>query len=802
MIVFANASFAQKESNVWIFADSCGLDFNGPNNQPVFFPTNSSVTPIPQAEETFGSIADSAGSLLFYIGYNGPLAGGYGRIYNHQHQLMDGGLNMYISGSSTNGATIIPFPGNGDKYYVFYQGFPWKFNYGVVDMSLNGGLGKVIQKNIKLDSLSYDLSEKVIAIQHANGRDWWILTHPIYSKSYFRRLITPQGIDSPLVQQIGLPALENEFLGEFALGPRSEMIACVSFHGKIETFDFDRCTGLLSRWRSIGEEDPIIPLPNDDARAYGCSLSPSGRFLYVSSYYELFQYDLWAVDIKASKTLIYTIGPSVMVLGQHQLGPDGKIYICIAARTTGSLWFYHPLARALSVISEPDQKGQACDFRPSDFDLQGKRLGLGLPSPPHYGLGPLPLPAAAAGPDHHHACPGDSSQLGSPAHPDYLYSWEPAAGLSDPNLARPVASPKSTTTYILTVFDTKHACRNVNTDTVTVTVNHPAPGLTIDAGPDLSVACPGDELKLGTAAQPGWWYRWSSTAPIAAAHSARPKVRVHVPAWYYLEAGDDLQNLCRFGRDSIWVDIDPPPLPLAYAGRDRTICPGGGTWLQASESAHLRYLWQPAALFSDPRQARVWLRPQSSQQILLQVTDTSRSCHNVAYDTLKLTPGQIPYADAGPDMRLCDRPGMSDTIGTTALPHAQYLWEPPEGLSDPGVARPLVFSGEDRIYRLTVVKDTFCVGYDSLHILHQPCDSIWFPTAFSPNGDGINDVFYITNLPPGCVFRVWNRWGRLLYDSASYGNDWDGKNAPEGVYVYRLVEPDGRQYVGSVTIIR
>jgi len=89
---------------------------------------------------------------------------------------------------------------------------------------------------------------------------------------------------------------------------------------------------------------------------------------------------------------------------------------------------------------------------------------------------------------------------------------------------------------------------------------------------------------------------------------------------------------------------------------------------------------------------------------------------------------------------------------------------------------------------------------------------LWIPSAFSPNGDGINDYWFVSHqLIRQLEVRLYNRWGKLVFFSADPGFRWngkgpDGKDLQEGVYMYVLstVDTDGlpRQYSGSLTLLR
>ena len=76
----------------------------------------------------------------------------------------------------------------------------------------------------------------------------------------------------------------------------------------------------------------------------------------------------------------------------------------------------------------------------------------------------------------------------------------------------------------------------------------------------------------------------------------------------------------------------------------------------------------------------------------------------------------------------------------------------------------------------------------------------------TPNGDNLNDAFFVENLDlyPNSKLNIYNRWGRKVYTSNNYRNDWKGENYPEGVYFYTLKVADSKssELTGTVNIIR
>ncbi|GIV35681.1 MAG: hypothetical protein KatS3mg032_0060 [Cyclobacteriaceae bacterium] len=109
------------------------------------------------------------------------------------------------------------------------------------------------------------------------------------------------------------------------------------------------------------------------------------------------------------------------------------------------------------------------------------------------------------------------------------------------------------------------------------------------------------------------------------------------------------------------------------------------------------------------------------------------------------------------------------------------------------------------VYTLTVRDALGCVRIAEVEI---PVDTdIFIPNLFTPNGDGVNDVFFIRNLPEGAVLVITNRWGNQVFKSSNYpvsATDpalWDGGNESDGMYYYRL-QAGGQVFTGWVEIVR
>jgi len=389
-LLIGNTLNAQR-NNVWVFGDSALIDFNG--TTPI---TGHSVI---KSRGTAASICDHNGNLLFSTSYDtdvliAGVAGG--EVYDASQNLMQNGDNLKYGGWYQE-AIIIPNPSDTNKYYIFHIGVTdyYGLYYSEIDLSLNGGLGSVTQKNVQLKNTKS--IECISAVKHANGRDWWVFYKDRNSanNNFYIYLIDPTGINNPIIQSIGTTTSNN--LIHFVFNQQGDKFALINYLGMIELFDFDRCTGQLSNWRLLSTN--IISNPTTEF--VGGAFSPNGNLLYLStlgsqSNIKLLQLNLLdTFPINTIDTLLSTSQPNSGCGGFLKLAPDNKIYWS-CAWINGSTYnypypdtSYNVYNMNLSVINSPDSLGAACNFQPYSFYLGGKRTYWGLPNNPNYELGPL-----------------------------------------------------------------------------------------------------------------------------------------------------------------------------------------------------------------------------------------------------------------------------------------------------------------------------------------------------------------------------------------------------------------------------
>jgi gliding motility-associated-like protein len=178
-----------------------------------------------------------------------------------------------------------------------------------------------------------------------------------------------------------------------------------------------------------------------------------------------------------------------------------------------------------------------------------------------------------------------------------------------------------------------------------------------------------------------------------------------------------------------------------------------------------------------------------------------RGCDSTIYTQLSFSP--LPTAFLPPDTGTC-----GDVILLQASSgYLSYVWETGETQSS-------IATDVPGMYYLTVTNQAGCVGIDSVQIKNTCLPAIYVPNAFTPNGDGINDMFFAQGVRID-TFRltIFDRWGMRLYTSDDIQKGWDGTHLnrplPQGVYVYHIeytVEPGliffPEPILGQVNLIR
>ena len=184
--------------------------------------------------------------------------------------------------------------------------------------------------------------------------------------------------------------------------------------------------------------------------------------------------------------------------------------------------------------------------------------------------------------------------------------------------------------------------------------------------------------------------------------------------------------------------------------------------------------------------------------VILTVGNT-KGC--MATDTQYVNINQSPFLLASHDTILTKGATLQLQVNDGNYNYnGQYNWWPPDGLSDPSSPDPVLNSTTDNTYYVTVINSFGCTLQDSIDVKYYSGPDIYVPNAFTPNGDGKNDVF--KPVPVGIsefrYFRVYNRYGQLMFHTNKANQGWDGNfngtQAQQGTYVW---EVSGVDYLGK-----
>ncbi len=350
-----NLPAQSNEANIWYFGNGNGLDFNQDTPKKL---TNGLFS-----GGTISTICDAnSGNLLFYT--DGM------SVINHIHKVVKNGNGLL--GHATN--VIVPYPQKKGFYYIFsvsiddtkkseYEKLDttklvkisenyWskmvakydtvnqktaRLYYHLVDMNKNNGLGEVILKNqLMYKSVRADLT----VARHANGKDFWLITHEFMNNHFRVYLINEKGLqDNFLMSKIGvklytddMARLEHKHIKISANFNHLYLVES-RFANVIQVFKFDNKTGKIGDFITLKEKDLHY--------LEGLEFSPDGSKLYLNFIYyneekwQIKQYDLNLKEneiLKNGKNILFksnqkNFNRDEMFNGDMQLAKDGKIYI-------------------------------------------------------------------------------------------------------------------------------------------------------------------------------------------------------------------------------------------------------------------------------------------------------------------------------------------------------------------------------------------------------------------------------------------------------------------------------------------
>ncbi|MFT3911288.1 MAG: gliding motility-associated C-terminal domain-containing protein [Ferruginibacter sp.] len=407
-------------------------------------------------------------------------------------------------------------------------------------------------------------------------------------------------------------------------------------------------------------------------------------------------------------------------------------------------------------------------------------------------------------------CAGNDGQInvtGSNGTPGYTYSIDGINYQTSPNFIVSGGQAPGIPFATISVKDTNGCIATAPVVNVGL-IDNMAP---LSAGADVTI-CIGQHTQFQAQADPqATIFTWTTSPDptlintLDDSHIKNPTATPLDTTTYVLNAQ---WGLCS-RTDSITVSILHKPIP--YAGKDTIVCPDRAIALlhgsATNTSGPVSFEWSDTTNVLTPHGADTYVTPPATEIFYLTVTD-NYGCNFSTSTPVTVVVQRPIVAFAG-----------NDTIAVIGQPHqlfatggVSYEWSPANDLNLSNVQAPLATLDHDQLFHVTVTDIAGCVGSDDVYVQVYPGPAYHIPNAFSPNGDGLNDIFRV--IPAGIArtdwFRIFNRFGELVFDTNQWLKGWDGtfkgKKQPVGNYVWILKGVDKNNRIvemkGTVMLVQ
>jgi len=397
-------------------------------------------------------------------------------------------------------------------------------------------------------------------------------------------------------------------------------------------------------------------------------------------------------------------------------------------------------------------------------------------------------------------CAGDPVQLygyGSDGIPGFTYEWDNGLGTGRLKTVNPLV----TTDYTLTVYDT---CMQMFASDV-MRVNVPVyPTLQAVASADQSITCPRQVVTVfanGLGGLPPYSYYWIN--PAATGSVLQDTTEGSTEYVVMIEDACGLQQ----DFDTVRISLIPFDSLYVFLPQNITICPGDSVFIEGRQSGGVEnyyYYWP----HSGETSKGVWVKPGKSDGYSIEIRD---SCGNTSSGSTWINVRE-PLADFSSTN--FPEGNFQVFFNDQSNQGIEFSWDFGDGQygNGPDILHQFPDSGT-YIVKLIIKDEDQCMDTVSKEVNVLPELSLFIPSAFSPNGDGKNDILIGNSHGVAeAELMIFNRWGGLVFKTndptglAWDGRSSDGKQAPEGAYVYLISAKNQSGKVikkkGTITLLR
>lgn len=396
------------------------------------------------------------------------------------------------------------------------------------------------------------------------------------------------------------------------------------------------------------------------------------------------------------------------------------------------------------------------------------------------------------GPDTNLACAGGAVPLTSTVtggYTPYTYSWSTGGTGSS-------TSPTITVTQDI-ILVVNGPCGTTDSDTMHVDVAGSIPP--VWTATNYTIVCP-DSVEIGATWVSGgtapFTYDWN-TGETDSSHFVSPGTTTTYNLTITDVCGNDV---------TLNITVNASSIPHSWSlGPYDTYCPGDAITLSPSHisggAAPYSYSWSAGGGTG----SSATYSPFATTNYTVTITDVCGETTVVPVTVDVRIPTQIEVSISSDT--LCIQDGSVTLVPIVANSNGSTVYTWTEGGVPISNASELTTTDlTTQSYVITVVDVCGSTDSDTSTVVIEACD-ITVPNIMTPNGDGYNEFWIITNLEkhPNTAVQVYNRWGQLMYENSAYQNNWDGGDVSDGVYFYVVTLTDGStpaNHHGTVQIAR
>jgi gliding motility-associated-like protein len=388
---------------------------------------------------------------------------------------------------------------------------------------------------------------------------------------------------------------------------------------------------------------------------------------------------------------------------------------------------------------------------------------------------------------------------------NFVYVWEPAGLLDDPTSPNPTATVEQSTTFSLTITDPLDPECVIKTE-VEVLIEDYVPLITSDP---VDMACTGDTVTLSARAELVDSIQWFDPEGNYLGGEASFEFPLEVSGVYTVLG---FKGECVF-MDSIFLGLRM--LEFEF-NKDQPVCPGEPVEIMIINGTNFQIdsiVWNPDSIIS---------LGQGNETVVIRIDETMEINLEVYYEdgcmveqsfTVQVSDVNDRFmAFADPDTIFF---GETTTLNVTDEAGATYSWSPSNFVNDPTAPTTTAQVPETTTFTVDITDENECTAQEmvTVTVIIVNCEPpyLFMPNAFTPNGDGENDVLFVRGqYIESMDLYIYNRWGQLVFESHNPNSGWngtyDGKELSPDVYGYHLqiecIGGGSYQEKGNVTILK